>query len=252
VPRRPRIYFSGAIYHAYGRGVDGNDIFIDDQDRIAFLAIMRRLEKELSARVISFCLMTNHFHLAIQVGPVSLSIIMQRLLTNYCMFFNKRHERTGHLFGGRHNAKLCADDRYLAGLIHYIHMNPVRAGIVTSPGDWPWSSYVPGETVGSDVMDFDPWPKDAERVDMMRQSVDPIDLDAVGRSVTSRTGVGLDAMRSKSRLRVVIKARQLFFQEAIQGGSAQTAAAKYLKMPQSSASRYARKVMKQWEGLTPI
>jgi putative transposase len=121
--------------------------------------MMRRMEEEFSVRVIAYCLMGNHFHLAIQVGPVPLGSAMQHLLSSYCRYFNSRHERTGHLFGGRHKASICTHDRYLAALIRYIHMNPVRAGLVALPGDWPWSSYMPGETVGSEVLDFDPWPK---------------------------------------------------------------------------------------------
>lgn len=249
--RLPKVHFPGAIYHAYARGVDGDDIFVDDQDRIAFLAVMRRIESELSVRVIAYCLMGNHFHFAIQVGQVPLSTAMQRLLTSYCMWFNRRHNRTGHLFGGRHKAKLCTDDRYLAGLIRYIHMNPVRAGLVAAPGDWPWSSYQPGESVGTETVDFDPWPKDLREVDMMRSAVKLVDLDTVGSTVAVRTGIDRGCLRSESREERVIAARRFFVREAARGGHTLGSAAKWLGISSRTASRYVREDNVMVAGLTP-
>lgn len=236
--RPPRIHFPGAIYHAYDRGVDGCSIFIDDQDRLAFLAMMRRVETEDSVRVIAYCLMGNHFHLAVQVGLVPLSKAMHKLLTNYCTKFNRRHDRTGHLFGGRHRAKLCTDDQFLAGLIRYIHMNPVRAGLVASPGDWPWSSCKPGETIGSEITDFDPWPKETREVDMTRYEPTAVDLDPLGASVASRAGISLQHLRSVRRDEAAIAARRLFVKEAVQGGHTLGSAAKWLGVSIRSANRY--------------
>ncbi|MEQ1919173.1 MAG: transposase [Elusimicrobiota bacterium] len=250
--RQPRVHFPGAIYHAMARGVDGRDIFIDDFDRIAFLASMRRIERETSARVIAYCLMGNHFHLAIQVSLVTLSAVMQRLQTSYCMRFNGRHDRTGHLFQARHKAIVCADDRYLTGLIRYIHMNPVRAKLVASPGDWPWSSYVPGEIVGSEITDFDPWPKDRRDEDMARVKAGPVDLEFVGSDIVARTGVSLELLRSEQRGESILAARRLFVKDAVRGGRTIVSAAKWLNISSRSASRYIQENNVMVSGLTPI
>src|SRR6185503_15252840 len=98
-------------------------------------------KSEMSCTILAYCLMGNHFHLAMRVGNIPLSRIMHRMLTTYAMAFNFRHDRTGHLFQARYKAILCLDDAYLLGLVRYIHLNPVRAGLVPKPENWPWSSH---------------------------------------------------------------------------------------------------------------
>jgi len=89
----------------------------------------------------AFCLMSNHFHLLIQVSSMPLTAIMQSFLTRYASYFNSRHGMTGHLFQGRYSAPHCAKDSYLLELVRYIHLNPVRAGLVRAPDDWHYSSH---------------------------------------------------------------------------------------------------------------
>jgi len=222
------------------RGVDGMSIYVDDADRIAFLNDMRRIERECSLRIIAYCLMGNHFHFAIQVGHIPLAVAMQRLLTPHCMRFNRRHDRTGHLFQGRHKAVICLDDRYLSNLIRYIHMNPVRAGLVAAAKDWPWSSYDHAADAGEVDADFDPWPKGTQEIDLMRKWENAaVALDVVGSTVTERTGIGLDVLRSESRIRTVVEARRVFVQEAIACGHRLKFAAQWLHVSERSASRYA-------------
>ena len=141
MPRPPRIHYAGAVYHVMARGVDGREIFADDSDRQTFLATTRGLKRETDCSVLAYCLMGNHFHFAIRVGRTPLSRIMHRLLTVYAMAFNFRHDRQGHLFQARYKSVLCLDDAYLIALIRYIHMNPVRRGLVSSPELWAWSSF---------------------------------------------------------------------------------------------------------------
>ncbi len=141
MPRAPRIHYPGAVYHAMARGVDGREIFSDDQDRHHFMRILTHVFREMDAQRLAYCLMGNHFHLAVKVGITQLSILMQRILTSYSLSFNHRHVRTGHLFQARYKAVICLDNAYLAALIRYIHGNPVRAGLTKSPDLWRWSSY---------------------------------------------------------------------------------------------------------------
>ena len=249
--RPPRVHFPGAIYHVRARGVDGQKIFFDDRDRISFLKIMRRIEAELSVRIIAYCLMNNHFHFAIQVSSVALSTAMQRLLTSYCMGLNRRHDRTGHVFGGRHKASLCTDDRYLTALIRYIHMNPVRAGLVKAPGDWPWSSYVPGEVIGTERADFDPWPKDPREVDMMRIQDGAMDLDGICSKIVELTGIQPESMRSDARTESIVSARKMFVTEAVRGGHTSVSAARWLNISSRTACRYVRDHNVMLAGLTP-
>ncbi|MDE2509990.1 MAG: transposase, partial [Elusimicrobia bacterium] len=107
-----------------------------------FLRTASRLKSKTPFAILAYCLMGNHFHLAIKVEHTPLNQIMQRLLTTYVTSFNSRHQREGHLFQARYKAVLCVDDAYLLALVRYIHLNPVRARLVTNPEDWPWSSYL--------------------------------------------------------------------------------------------------------------
>ncbi|MDD5305250.1 MAG: transposase [Elusimicrobia bacterium] len=247
--RRPRVYFPGAIYHALARGVDRRSIFADDLDRTAFLDVLRRVEHESSAEVLAYCLMGNHFHIAIKVGPVPLSVIMQRLLTTYCMRFNNRHGRTGHLFEGRHKAFLCHDGRYLLGLIPYIHMNPVRAGLVSAPQDWPWSSYRSDQAASDVPADFDPWPK-IHRGSLWEEHP-TADLEVIGSIVASEEGIAVDILRSGSRERRIVAARRSFVLKSTQNGFALKVTANWLKVSPRSISRYARENTVLSAGLTP-
>ncbi|MEK7384422.1 MAG: transposase, partial [Elusimicrobiota bacterium] len=122
------------------RGVDGRETFVDHRDRQLFLATLVKLKQENSFTLFAYCLMGNHFHLAIKIGAIPLSRILQRLLTRYASAFNARHGRTGHLFQARYKAVLCLNESYLVRLIDYIHDNPVRSGSVIKAEDWEWSS----------------------------------------------------------------------------------------------------------------
>ena len=136
------------------RGVDGREVFVDDLDRRDFLGTILGLKSQTNCSIIAYCLMGNHFHLAIKVGTTPLSHIMHRLLTAYVIGFNARHAREGHLFQARYKSVLCLDDSYLIALVRYIHMNPVRAGLTVGPEDWPWSSHrYYAERTGSPLVD---------------------------------------------------------------------------------------------------
>lgn len=138
--RKPRIHIPGALYHVIIRGNARQDIFFDDADRYRFYLFMQEGTERYGHRIFAFCLMTNHIHLAIQVADVPLSRIMQNLSFRYTRWINSRLKRTGHLFQGRFKSVLVDADSYLLELIAYIHLNPVRAGMVTDSETYPWSS----------------------------------------------------------------------------------------------------------------
>jgi len=139
--RKPRIHFPGALYHVILRGNGGMSVFVDDNDRYRFFFLLQEGIERFRHRVYAYCLMDNHIHLAIQVGEVPLSRIMQNLSFRFTRWINWRHERTGHLFQGRFKAILVETDEYLLQLVAYLHLNPVRAGVVNEPLDYRWSSH---------------------------------------------------------------------------------------------------------------
>jgi putative transposase len=139
--RKPRVHYPGALYHVILRGNDGQGIFFDDKDRTRFYFLIQEGIERFGHRIHAFCLMTTHVHLAIQVGEVSLSRILQNLSFRYTRWTNWRHNRSGHLFQGRYKAVLVDADAYLLELTRYVHLNPVRAGMVTEPEDYPWSGH---------------------------------------------------------------------------------------------------------------
>lgn len=250
--RKTRVHYPGAVYHVYARGVDRRPIFIDDEDRRSFLEKLHRVVSDSGARILCYCLMGNHFHLVIQVGVVPLSQIMQRILSGYCMWFNRRHERTGHLFEARHHADICLDDKYLLTLINYIHMNPVRAGLVSSPGGWPWSSYKPGAAIGDGFENFDPWPKPVDNLSLIRsQALDIPSLDSIGSFVAVQAKIEMAVLRSAVKKPALVAARRIFIKEAIRSGHAIKSAAEWLNMSRRSACRYAQERIDQMADLTP-
>ncbi len=242
--RHQRVHFDGAIYHAMARGVDGRDIYADDRDRCRFLEVMRATAGSTSTEILAYCLMGNHFHLAVRVGPVTLSSYMHRVLTGYSKTFNLRHGRTGHLFQARYKAILCLDDRYLRALVAYIHFNPVRAGIVVQPQSWPWSSCNAEADAGDCLPDFDPWPKDADSKILIRHGIaDHPSLDILASSVADRTGTDVARIRSRARNPEFIDARRRFVVAAIKHGYSQGEIAKWMNAARSSVSRYAWEAM---------
>jgi len=141
MPRKPRIHFPGAVYHVMLRGNHGQDVFSDDADRSRFYLLLQEGTERFKHRIHSFCLMTNHVHLAVQVRETPLSRIMQNLGFRYTQYVNRRQQKSGHLFQGRFKALLIDADGYLLELVRYIHLNPVRAGMVEKPEAFPWSAH---------------------------------------------------------------------------------------------------------------
>jgi REP element-mobilizing transposase RayT len=126
------------------RGIDKTDIFRDDQDRNLFLDRLGLTLGEGNSTVYAWALMKNHVHVLFKSGRDGISGVMRRLLTWYAQYFNRRHTRTGHLFENRYKSILCDEDNYLLALVRYIHLNPVRAGIVKTIEEldqYPWSGH---------------------------------------------------------------------------------------------------------------
>jgi putative transposase len=141
MPRKRRIHYPGAIYHVMLRGNAKQDIFHGDEEYRHFESILAEGLEEYSLTLHAYCWMKNHVHMALQVKEAPLSKLMQTLSQRYTQWINKKHERVGHLFQGRYKAILVDKSDYLAELIRYIHLNPVRSGIVGDPADYTFSSH---------------------------------------------------------------------------------------------------------------
>ncbi len=139
--RKPRIHLPGGLYHVILRGNGGQPIFLTDNDRYRFYLLLQEGTCRFGYRVHAFCLMTNHVHLALQIGDIPLSRGMQNLSFRHTRWINWREKRTGHLFQGRYKAVLVDGDSYLLELIRYIHLNPVRSGMVSKPENYSWSGH---------------------------------------------------------------------------------------------------------------
>jgi len=123
--RRP-----GAVHHIIARGIERRIIFRDDQDGDDFVHRLGKVLTESEAWCFAWALIPNHFHLLLQTGAAPVSTVMRRLMTGYAVGHNRRHRRSGHLFQNRYKSILCQKDAYLIELVRYIHLNPLRAGLV--------------------------------------------------------------------------------------------------------------------------
>jgi REP-associated tyrosine transposase len=132
MPRRARIDTPGALQHIIIRGIERSNIFRDEKDKNVFLKRFGKVLLETSTPCYAWTLMDNHAHLLLRTGLTPLFTVMQRLLTGYAHYYNRRHQRHGQLFQNRYKSVLCEEDPYFLELIRYIHLNPVRAKVLKS------------------------------------------------------------------------------------------------------------------------
>jgi len=130
MPRKSRIDAPGALHHVIARGINRQAIFVGDADRERFLERLGEILIQTQTACYAWALLPNHFHLLLRTATTPLSLIMRRLLTGHAVYFNLRHQRCGHLFQNRYKSILCQADAYLLELVRYIHLNPLRAGLV--------------------------------------------------------------------------------------------------------------------------
>jgi REP element-mobilizing transposase RayT len=136
-----RLEFAGALYHITARGDRREPIYEDDQDRIGFLGLLGEVNQQHNWLCHAYCLMGNHYHLLVETPDGNLSRGMRQLNGVYTQKHNRQHGRVGHVFQGRYKAILVEKESYLLELARYIVLNPVRAQMVHTAVEWPWSSY---------------------------------------------------------------------------------------------------------------
>jgi len=144
MPRQARLDAPGTVHHVMARGIEGVDIFRADKDREDFLSRLAEQCEAEALRAYAWALLSNHLHLLVRTGNRPIFVSMRKILTGYVVRFNRRHQRQGHLFQNRYKSIICEEDPYLLELTRYIHLNPLRAGIVGNVkelGRYPWTGH---------------------------------------------------------------------------------------------------------------
>lgn len=155
MPRKARLDVPGCLYHVISRGNERRKIFLEESDYEDFTARFRELLSAVGAKCLGWCLMPNHFHLVVLRGERPLAELMRRLLTGYAVCFNLKYDRVGHLFQNRYKTVICEADVYLKELLPYVHLNPLRARLVSDIeglAAYRWCGH--GALVGARPPDF--------------------------------------------------------------------------------------------------
>jgi putative transposase len=141
LPRKPYNWYPGAKYHITSRGVRRNALFEDDADRRMYLTLLKAVKEQYNFNLQAYCLMTNHTHLQLETSDTPPDKIMHTLNLRYAKYFNKKYSFSGHVFDNRYFRELIDSIEYELQVSKYIHLNPLRAGLVASLKDYKWSSY---------------------------------------------------------------------------------------------------------------
>ena len=137
---RQKINAPGVISHIIQRASGAERLFHEEDDYLEMLVRLKTVSKAFETEFIAFVLMPNHVHLLLRQSEANLHEAMRELFSRYARRHNKKYERKGHLFGGRYRQAVCFDEAYFLAVSLYIHLNPVRAGLVVQPTDYRWSS----------------------------------------------------------------------------------------------------------------
>ncbi len=273
MPRSQRIHFPGAVYHITARGVDKRKIFNNAADYETMLEFTALVHRQENAKLLAFALMPNHLHFLIRVLSTELFKIMQRILTRYAIYFNNQNERSGHLFQGRYKPMLCMDDTYFKNIIRYIHQNPLRAGLESKIGDWPWTSHRdylglsadPVADVNYGLSFFSDEKKSAlERYRLLMNETDPETItnhdsivplseklvflqrsvshetetiETIASTVAAKTHIPSKLIASGSRRRKIVEAKRIFALEAVLAGHKSPEIAQFLGCTISNVCR---------------
>lgn len=145
MPRDHRICYLGAVYHITCRGNNKIDIFLDNEDCEKYIQYLLKAKAKYGFKLYAYALMKNHLHLLIEDagkhGKPAISKIMASLNTSYSMHFNKKYNRSGHLYDNRFHSNIIEKENYLLMAVRYINLNPVNAGIVKKADDYFWCSH---------------------------------------------------------------------------------------------------------------
>ncbi len=141
--RQKRQFSQSGLYHVIFRGISRQNIFEEAADYTKLKEIMKKVIDETKAEIYAYCFMSNHVHLFMKENSIGdISKIMTKILSHYATWFNIKYLRSGALFSNRYKSEPVEDERYYLGLIRYVHQNPLKAGIVQSIDEYPYSSYI--------------------------------------------------------------------------------------------------------------
>lgn len=139
--RTERIESSTGVYHIMVRGINKQNIFVEDSDYYKYLNTLGVYQKEICFELYAYCLMDNHLHLLVKEGNEKIGNTMKRIGVSYVSWFNWQYNRSGHLFQGRFKSEPVEDETYFLTVLRYIHQNPAKAGLTKELEKYKWSSY---------------------------------------------------------------------------------------------------------------
>jgi len=141
LPRKARRKSESGIYHIIMRGINRQVIFNDDEDYHRLLQTLKYYKKPCGYQLYAYCLMSNHIHLLLKIGPEPLEQVMRRICGKYVYWYNQKYDRAGYLFQDRFKSEAVEDEAYFLTVLRYIHQNPLKAGLSEDLAHYPWSSY---------------------------------------------------------------------------------------------------------------
>ncbi len=141
MPRVARKLSASGIYHVMVRGINRQDVFLDNEDVLRYLYVLEKLKEDKGFFLYAYCFMSNHVHLLIKEGSIALNLLMRRLGSSYVFWYNRKYNRIGYLFQDRYKSETIEDESYFLTVLRYIHQNPIKAGIIKRIESYPWSSY---------------------------------------------------------------------------------------------------------------
>lgn len=155
MPRKAREKSSLCIYHIVLRGINQQIIFEDKYDYLQFISILKEYKESCGFKVYAYCLMNNHIHLLMEYTTVNLEIIMKKIEVKFVRWYNRKYQRVGYLFQDRFKSEPVNEWKYFLTVFRYIHQNPMKAGVESGPGTYPWSSYRDYVVSDSSFVDVD-------------------------------------------------------------------------------------------------